>query len=132
MGLSVGWGDLYRYGLHDQYFDITGLGPGCYRLEGTAEARRGVLDAGDLRHHRHPSGTSRADHRCQLWRRKTCRIACGLGKAEAGWRYISSAVGPHPEKHEVYEELYSVYRNLYPTTRAMVHTLSGMQTGGQP
>jgi hypothetical protein len=38
MGLSVGWGDLYPYSLPDQYIDITGLGPGRYRLEGTVDA----------------------------------------------------------------------------------------------
>jgi hypothetical protein len=38
MGLSVGWGDLYRYSLPDQYIDITGLGRGRYRLTGTADA----------------------------------------------------------------------------------------------
>jgi hypothetical protein len=38
MGLSVGWGDLYRYNLPDQYIDITGLGRGRYRLVGTADA----------------------------------------------------------------------------------------------
>jgi hypothetical protein len=38
MGLSVGWGDLYRYNLPDQYIDITGLGRRRYRLEGTADA----------------------------------------------------------------------------------------------
>ncbi len=38
MGLSVGWGDLYRYSLPDQYIDITGLGRGRYRLIGTADA----------------------------------------------------------------------------------------------
>jgi hypothetical protein len=38
MGLSVGWGDLYRYSLPDQYVEITGLGRGRYRLEGTADA----------------------------------------------------------------------------------------------
>jgi hypothetical protein len=38
MGLSAGWGDLYRYSLPDQYIDITGLRPGRYRLEGTVDA----------------------------------------------------------------------------------------------
>lgn len=38
MGLSVGWGDLYRYNLPDQYIDITGFGRGRYRLTGTADA----------------------------------------------------------------------------------------------
>jgi hypothetical protein len=38
MGLSVGWADLYRYSLPDQYIDITGLSRGRYRLEGMADA----------------------------------------------------------------------------------------------
>src|ERR687894_48451 len=29
-GLSVGWGDIYRYNLPDQYIDITGLKSGRY------------------------------------------------------------------------------------------------------
>ena len=37
MGLSVGWGDLYRYTLPDQFVDITGLGAGRYRLVVTAD-----------------------------------------------------------------------------------------------
>jgi len=32
MGLSVGWGDTYRWSLPDQYIDITGLTNGRYRL----------------------------------------------------------------------------------------------------
>jgi lysyl oxidase len=32
MGLSVGWGDIYRWSLPDQYIDITGLTNGRYRL----------------------------------------------------------------------------------------------------
>jgi hypothetical protein len=38
MGLSVGWGDAYPASLPDQYIDITGLGPGRYRLSVTADA----------------------------------------------------------------------------------------------
>ncbi|HEV3478866.1 MAG TPA: lysyl oxidase family protein [Gaiellaceae bacterium] len=38
MGLSVGWGDLYRWNLPDQYVDITGLAAGRYRLLVTADA----------------------------------------------------------------------------------------------
>jgi Lysyl oxidase len=38
MGLSVGWGDLYRWNLPDQHVDITGLGAGRYRLLVTADA----------------------------------------------------------------------------------------------
>lgn len=38
MGLSVGWGDKYRWTLPDQYIDITGLNKGRYRLQATADA----------------------------------------------------------------------------------------------
>ena len=44
MGLSVGWGDLYRYNLPDQYVEITGLGRGRYRLAGTADAENWFLE----------------------------------------------------------------------------------------
>lgn len=37
MGQSVGWGDIYPAWLPDQYIDITGLGPGRYRLIVTAD-----------------------------------------------------------------------------------------------
>jgi hypothetical protein len=38
MGLSRGWGDIYRSRLPDQYIDITGLVSGSYRLTATADA----------------------------------------------------------------------------------------------
>jgi hypothetical protein len=38
MGLSPGWGDIYRRSLPDQYIDITGLTSGRYRLEARADA----------------------------------------------------------------------------------------------
>lgn len=38
MGLSVGWGDEYRWTLPDQYIDISGLNKGRYRLRATADA----------------------------------------------------------------------------------------------
>ncbi len=37
MGLSRGWGDIYRWTLPGQYIDITGLSPGKYRLRGVAD-----------------------------------------------------------------------------------------------
>ncbi len=37
MGLSVGWGDIYRWSLPDQYIDITGLTSGRYRLYAEAD-----------------------------------------------------------------------------------------------
>jgi hypothetical protein len=37
VGLSVGWGDKYNYTVAFQYIDITGISPGRYRLQGTAD-----------------------------------------------------------------------------------------------
>lgn len=37
MGVSVGWGDTYRYNLAFQYVDVTGLTAGRYRLRVTAD-----------------------------------------------------------------------------------------------
>ncbi len=37
-GISVGWGDIYRSNLPDQYIDITGLPDGSYRLRAIADA----------------------------------------------------------------------------------------------
>ena len=37
-GLSVGWGDIYRYKLAGQDLDITNLAPGNYRLQVTSDS----------------------------------------------------------------------------------------------
>jgi hypothetical protein len=39
MGLSVGWGDAYFWDIAYQWVDITGLRPGRYRLNATADAQ---------------------------------------------------------------------------------------------
>jgi xylulokinase len=63
---------------------------------------------------------------------KLAGIARGLVEADAEWSSMADTVEPNPENREVYDELYSVYRDLYPATRPMAHTLAGMQTGGGP
>jgi hypothetical protein len=47
MGLSVGWGDEYPYTLPDQNIDITGLSPGRYRLQVTADTGGQFLETSD-------------------------------------------------------------------------------------
>jgi hypothetical protein len=47
MGLSVGWGDEYRWSLPDQYVDITGLTPGRYRLQVTADNQGWFSESND-------------------------------------------------------------------------------------
>ncbi len=46
MGLSIGWGDTYRYTRANQWFDITGLANGRYRLRAVAETpARGFIES---------------------------------------------------------------------------------------
>ena len=45
MGLSVGWGDIYRWSLPDQYIDVTGLTAGRYRLIATADPSGWFLES---------------------------------------------------------------------------------------
>jgi hypothetical protein len=40
MGISVGWGDTYRYTTHNQWIDVTNVPNGRYRLRATAETAR--------------------------------------------------------------------------------------------
>ena len=47
MGLSVGWGDLYKYVLPDQYIDITSLPDGSYRLWANADKANQFLESSD-------------------------------------------------------------------------------------
>ena len=47
MGLSRGWGDIYRSTLPDQYIEVTGLTSGRYRLLATADADNWFLESDD-------------------------------------------------------------------------------------
>lgn len=47
MGISPGWGDIYRRTLPDQYIDVTGLTSGRYRLIVTADADGWFLESDD-------------------------------------------------------------------------------------
>jgi hypothetical protein len=47
MGLSVGWGDWYKYNLAFQYIDVTDLSPGRYRLMVRADAANWFLETSD-------------------------------------------------------------------------------------
>ena len=45
VGQSVGWGDRYGATIIDQYIDVTGLSPGNYRLQATADAADWFLES---------------------------------------------------------------------------------------
>ena len=57
-------------------------------------------------------------------------IACGLVDQDAQWSSMADTVEPDPENREIYDELYDIYRELYPATRPMVHKLANVQTRG--
>nr|MDP9478897.1 FGGY-family carbohydrate kinase [Actinomycetota bacterium] len=57
--------------------------------------------------------------------------AVGLAEPETDWSKISATVEPNPENRETYDDLYRVYRDLYPATREASHELAARQKGGE-
>jgi len=57
--------------------------------------------------------------------------AIGLAEPDTDWSKVSETVEPNEENREVYDELYGIYRDLYPATRDQMHALAGMQKGGE-
>jgi xylulokinase len=54
----------------------------------------------------------------------------GLAEPDTDWSAISETVEPEERNRWVYDELYGIYRELYPATREQVHKLADMQEGG--
>ena len=54
-------------------------------------------------------------------------IACGLVDRDAHWSSMSDTVEPNADNRELYDELYTIYRDLYPATRQQAHALANMQ-----
>lgn len=57
-------------------------------------------------------------------------IAVGLTEPETDWSRTSETVEPNAKNHDIYENLYDIYRKFYPATVEQVHRLAGMQKGG--
>ncbi len=57
-------------------------------------------------------------------------IACGLLDRDVSWASVSDTVEPNEENREIYDELYAIYRDLYPATRPMAHALADIQMRG--
>lgn len=53
--------------------------------------------------------------------------AVGLAGPDTDWSTISATVEPDEENREVYDELYGIYRELYPATKEASHRLADMQ-----
>ena len=54
-------------------------------------------------------------------------IACSLVDRDAHWSSMSDTVEPNADNRELYDELYTIYRDLYPATRQQAHALANMQ-----
>ena len=53
--------------------------------------------------------------------------AAGLVDEAASWTTVAAAVAPDEAARPAYEEVYRVYRELYPATREAAHALAAMQ-----
>lgn len=58
-------------------------------------------------------------------------LAAGaVGVSTEGWNPIASRVEPDPAAAADYDRLYGLYRDLYPATLDVAHTLAAIQTAG--
>ncbi|QYJ17034.1 Xylulose kinase [Rubrobacter xylanophilus DSM 9941] len=56
--------------------------------------------------------------------------AVGLAGRDEDWSRISDTVEPDEANRDLYDELYRVYRELYPATREQMHRLADLQREG--
>jgi xylulokinase len=56
-------------------------------------------------------------------------IAAGLVDAGAEWNPVAFCVEPDSSVRDRYDELYGIYRDLYPATREHAHALAAIQRG---
>src|SRR5215213_7162397 len=53
-------------------------------------------------------------------------IGAGVVDPDTDWTSIAETVEPNPENRELYDELYTLYKDLYPATRDTVHALAAL------
>jgi xylulokinase len=56
-------------------------------------------------------------------------IGTGLVGPDTNWSTVAETVEADPAKRERYDELYAIYTELYPATKAQVHRLAAIQEG---
>lgn len=56
-------------------------------------------------------------------------VATGTIERDAAWTSVIRRVEPNPSAKPVYDDLYAVYRELYPRTVDLQHRLAGIQAG---
>ncbi|MDO5673270.1 MAG: FGGY family carbohydrate kinase [Actinomycetaceae bacterium] len=52
---------------------------------------------------------------------------CGAFPQDQSWLKAASTVTPRPANAAVYQELYSIYREMYPATASLMHRLAAVQ-----
>jgi xylulokinase len=55
-------------------------------------------------------------------------LATGMVADDARWNATAATVAPDARRADVYEELYALYRDLYPATREHAHRLAALQS----
>jgi xylulokinase len=135
--LSHGRGHLYRalleataYGLRHILEVMREAGGGGKRLVAVGGGARGRL---------WPQIVSDVTDQVQTLPRETigasygdallAAIAVRLTAPSTVWNSPASLIEPRPETRPIYDQLYRVYRELYPATRAQAHALAGLQRG---
>lgn len=58
-------------------------------------------------------------------------IGSGLVPADTTWATVAETVQPDPAGREIYDELYGIYRSLYPATVEQAHALAALQIAGE-
>jgi xylulokinase len=58
-------------------------------------------------------------------------IAAGLVSPDASWSRVERVLEADASRRERYDELYAVYRALYPATRDQAHALAAMSGGAE-
>ena len=54
-------------------------------------------------------------------------IAGELAEPGATWNSTAAVIEPDLHTRDIYEELYTLYRELYPATRSVAHSLADLQ-----
>ncbi len=133
--LSHGRGHLYRavlegvaYGVRHNLETMDEAGERAQRLVVAGGGTRGGLWAqivSDVtgRRQERPRETVGASYGDALLAGR----ACGLVEPDADWSQLAGVVEPAPSTAERYDELYRLYRELYPATRETVHALARQQ-----
>jgi xylulokinase len=57
-------------------------------------------------------------------------LGVALARPDDDWSAIAATIEPDAEAQPVYDELYAIYRELYPATRDQAHALARLQRGG--